>query len=234
MFSIMMLGLLIGMRHAFEADHMAAVASLASRHTTVREAVWQGSVWGLGHTLTLFLFGSLVLVMGWVIAESLACYLELAVGAMLLLLGLDVLRQIIRQRVHYHIHSHAPGGQHFHAHCHAGEQTTHASSSHQHSHPQRFPVRALLVGMMHGMAGSAALILLTLETVGSAWTGLLYIILFGFGSVLGMAILSAVIAIPLRYSSRGLTVMHNGLQLLIGVSTVVIGGNLIYQVAVLQ
>jgi hypothetical protein len=84
---------------------------------------------------------------------------------------------------------------------------------------------------MHGMAGSAALILLTLQTVHSPWTGLLYIALFGIGSMVGMALLSVVIAIPLRASARGVTWLHNGLQAVVGVATIAVGSTLIYQIA---
>lgn len=222
MTGLLLLGFLIGMRHALEADHVAAVATLATQARSVRQALRQGTVWGLGHTLTLLAFGSVVIWMDTVVPEKLAVRLELAVGVMLVLLGADVLRRLVRDRIHFHRHRHADGTAHFHAHAHAGE-TGHDPKHHEHIHRSGFPVRALFVGLMHGMAGSAALILLTLETVRSPWTGMLYILLFGLGSVLGMAALSLAIAVPLRRSARGLTWMHNGLQAAIGLGTVGIG-----------
>ncbi|MGI9265030.1 MAG: urease accessory protein, partial [Gammaproteobacteria bacterium] len=117
---------------------------------------------------------------------------------------------------------------HFHAHSHVGERE-HKPERHNHTHAEGFPVRALYVGLMHGMAGSAALILLTLQTVESPLTGLIYIALFGIGSMAGMALLSLAIAIPLRCSAKGLTWLHNGLQGVIGLATILVGAFLVFQ-----
>lgn len=222
MLSLLFLGFLIGMRHALEADHVAAVASLSTASRSMRQTVKQGAAWGLGHTITLFLFGSIVIFMNTVMPERLAFWLEFTVGLMLIGLGIDVIRRMLRDRVHFHTHRHADQGEHFHAHSHAGE-SNHTKSAHSHTHEPRFPLRALLVGLMHGMAGSAALILLTLETIDSAWLGLLYMALFGIGSMAGMAALSFVIAIPLRASAQRLTWFHNGLQVTIGLFTIGLG-----------
>ncbi len=222
MITLLVLGFLLGMRHALEADHVAAVASLASEGRSFRQAAREGAVWGLGHTLTLFAFGSLVIVMDAAVPERMAQGLEMAVAVMLVLLGADVLRRVVRDRVHFHAHRHGPDKVHFHAHSHQGERH-HDPSHHDHEHPSGFPLRALLVGLVHGMAGSAALVLLTLETIASPWLGLVYIALFGFGSIAGMAVLSLAIAVPLRYSARGLTWLHNGLRTTVGVATVALG-----------
>jgi len=231
---ILLLGLLLGMKHAFEADHVAALATLATRSQSLAQTVKLGAAWGFGHTLTLLLFGGLVLALDLVMPERLAQALEFAVGIMLVLLGLDVLRRVTRERVHFHIHRHAERIVHLHAHSHAGDTMPHNPEHHEHSHPRALRVRALLVGMMHGMAGSAALILLTLETVVSLRVGLLYIALFGLGSILGMALLSVVIAIPLRYSESGLTLAHNTLVIVVGLVTVVLGGAMIYEIGAVQ
>jgi ABC-type nickel/cobalt efflux system permease component RcnA len=225
--SLLLLGFLIGMRHAVEADHVAAVSSLATRAHSVRDTIRQGTAWGIGHTLTLFGIGTLVILLDTLVPERVATILELLVGIMLVGLGADVLRRLVRDRVHFHLHHHGDGTTHFHAHSHAGE-TAHDPSRHEHRHPSRLPLRALLVGLMHGMAGSAALILLTLQTVASPWTGLLYIALFGLGSTLGMALLSAAIALPLRYSARRVTWLHQGLQAAVGLTTIAIGARLVY------
>lgn len=232
-FSILMLGFFIGMRHAVEADHVAAVASLTTRTRSLASAVKQGAVWGLGHTLTLFIVGTAVLLMENVIPEHLAQSLELIVGVMLVLLGTDVLYRLGKDRIHFHFHKHRNGSVHLHAHSHQkGEQ--HNPQRHEHRHPAGFPVRALLVGSMHGLAGSAALILLTLQTVQSPLTGMLYILLFGAGSIAGMAALSVVIAVPLHYSSRGLAWLHNGLQGVIGCGTLFLGVIVIYRIGFLE
>lgn len=221
--SLLSLGFLLGMRHALETDHVAAVASLATGSRSMGDTIRQGAVWGAGHTLTLVVFGSLVLLLDTVIPEKLAQVLELMVGVMLIGLGIDVLRRQLRERIHFHVHRHADGQLHFHAHSHADELGH--SAVHQHQHERgRFPLRALFVGMMHGMAGSAALILLTLQSVHSPLTGMVYIILFGVGSIAGMAALSAIIAMPLRYSATGRSWLHNGLQAMVGIITVCVGG----------
>lgn len=229
--SLLLLGFLIGMRHALEADHLAAVAALATSSPSLAHTVKQGAVWGLGHTLTLFFFGTAVVVLDVVLPETLARWLELAVGIMLVILGAGVIRRMLRDRVHIHAHSHQDGTTHFHAHGHPDE-ARHDARQHQHPHAQGFPVRALLVGVVHGMAGSAALILLTLSTVESVPLALLYMLLFGIGSILGMALLSIVIALPLRASARGLTWLHHAVQMAIGFATVALGVMLVYEVGV--
>ncbi|MBL3591691.1 MAG: urease accessory protein [gamma proteobacterium endosymbiont of Lamellibrachia anaximandri] len=228
MLGVLLLGFLIGLQHAMEADHVAAVASLATQNRTLAQTARQGVVWGLGHALTLFLFAGVVLVFDLAMPESLARTLELAVGVMLILLGVDVLRRLISERVHFHAHSHGELT-HFHAHSHQGGGA-HDADLHLHKHAERFPLRALFVGMMHGMAGSAALILLALETVVSPLEGLLYILVFGFGSIAGMGLLALVISLPLRLSSRSLTWAHNGLKGVVGFLTVGLGAAVIVSV----
>ena len=226
---ILLLGFLIGMRHAVEADHVAAVATLATGSGSLAQSLGQGAVWGLGHTLTLFTVGAVVLLMNAIVPERAVQWLEFAVGVMLVALGVDVLRRLLSARIHFHTHRHADGVAHFHAHAHA-PQEHHDAERHDHAHVQGFPFRALFVGSMHGMAGSAALILLTLETVQSPLLGMMYIAVFGLGSMAGMAMLSVVIAVPLRYSARGLTRLHNGLQALIGTGTIALGGLMMVRV----
>jgi cytochrome c biogenesis protein CcdA len=227
--SLLLLGFLIGLHHALEADHVAAVASLATQSRSVAHTMKQGAVWGLGHAITLFIFGLVALLMDSVIPSNLAHGLEFAVGVMLIILGIDVLRRLLQRKIHFHIHTHESGKVHLHAHSHVGE-SGHHPFKHHHEHPNGFPVRALVVGLMHGMAGSAALILLTLESVHTPVASLTYIALFGAGSVLGMAALSVIIAIPLRRSAKGLTRLHNVLQSVIGVATITLGTMITYRV----
>lgn len=231
--TILLLGLLLGMRHALDADHLAAVATLVTRSRSVGQTVLQGVAWGAGHTLTLLLFGGAVLVLGLVLPEPAALALELAVGVMLVVLGAELLYRLWRGRVHFHAHRHADGAAHFHAHAHAGE-SQHDPDRHEHSHG--FPLRALLVGMVHGMAGSAALILLSLETLRTPAWGLVYIALFGIGSIAGMAALSVVIAIPMRLTSGRLASgrlgrAHGGLSALVGLGTVLLGCYVVFRSA---
>ena len=216
--AVLLLGLLFGLQHALEADHLAAVATLVAREGDTRRAIRQGVFWGLGHSLTLLLFGGVVMVIGVVLSERTLRGLEGAVGVMLVLLGADLLRRMWRDRVHFHSHVHVPAVastaaakvQHFHAHSHLGERAPHDARKHQHEH-RPVPLRALAVGMVHGLAGSAALVVLTLQHVGSPWMGLLYVVLFGLGSVCGMAALSWAVSVPMRLSARHLTRWHRWL-----------------------
>ena len=230
--SILALGFGLGMRHATDADHLAAVATLATRSRSLGHTVAQGIAWGTGHTLTLMVFGGAVLVLGAVVPARAAQALELAVGVMLCLLGADTLYRLRRKRIHFHAHRHADGVAHFHAHSHRDEGGPHDAARHEHQHPRGFPGRALLVGMVHGMAGSAALILLSLEALRSPAWGLAYIAIFGLGSILGMAALSAAIAVPLRLTSRHLARAYDGLSAAVGIATVMLGCYMVYRIGV--
>lgn len=231
MTSIILFGLLLGMQHALEADHVAAVSSMVTREKSLGNMVRHGAFWGIGHALTLMLFAGAVVGFGLVVSEQLASQLELIVGVMLVGLGAHVIYRLVRERVHFHAHRHADGVVHLHAHSHAGDTPSHERSRHDHEHTKRVPLRALLVGMMHGLAGSAALVVLASSSVGDPVTGLVYIALFGLGSVIGMAFLSAVIAVPLGFSARFLTWANRGLQGGIGVFTVALGIFVIMQSA---
>ena len=233
MLSLLLLGFLFGMKHALEADHVAAVASLVTKTTSMKEAIKLGSFWGLGHTITLFIIGSVILLTDLFIPQVAADWLEFFVGVMLIILGIDVLYRLYKDKIHFHSHQHTKQPLHFHAHSHkldknpTNETFTHEDKNahdHQHISIGRLSYRALFVGVLHGVAGSAALILLTLESIKSVSQGLIFISLFGIGSILGMGILSYVISIPLRNSAKGLTWMNSSLQFLIGVSTIVLGG----------
>jgi hypothetical protein len=228
-YSIIAFGLLMGMRHALEADHLAAVASLALKGRA-RATVLRGAVWGVGHTCTLLLVGGACLLLGTAIPSSLERLFEAAVGAMLVALGIDLLRRMRRERLHVHVHRHPDGVVHLHAHRHLpGEH--HDRAHHDHAHAGAFPRRALLVGMMHGMAGSAALLLLTLQAADSVWLGLAYIALFGAGSIVGMAVLSMAIVVPVQMSAARLGRAYAVVELLVALATTGIGLWTIYQSA---
>ena len=221
MFGILGLGFLLGMQHALEADHVAAVSSIAARRSEVADIVKHGLTWGLGHTLTLFVFAGAAIVLGQAMPEHLTQPLETAVGIMLVGLGAHVLWRLWRDRVHFHRHSHGDGTIHIHAHSHAGDAAPHTRSQHGHGHGFRW--RTLLVGLMHGMAGSAALLVLTVTQAPSVAVGLGYVALFGVGSMIGMGVLSTVIAVPLALSARWLTWANQGLQAAVGLVTIAIG-----------
>lgn len=222
MASVLFLGLLIGMQHALEADHVAAVASIATAQKSRGRIVAHGAVWGIGHTVTLMAVAGGAVLLGGTIEADVAGWLETGVGIMLVGLGAHVLYRMWRDRVHYHLHRHGGATVHVHAHSHA-DREIHDARAHDHAHPEGLPWRTLLVGMMHGMAGSAALLVLTASSVAEPGTAFLYIAVFGIGSVAGMALLSAVIAVPLTFAARTLTWSHRVLQGGIGVGTIALG-----------
>ncbi|MCB1867011.1 MAG: urease accessory protein [Gammaproteobacteria bacterium] len=217
MTGLLLMGLLIGMRHALEADHVAALVSLGRSNYSVRYDIRQGVVWGLGHSITLFLFGSGAILIGSAMPQRLAAGLECAVGIMLILLGADLLRRLVVERVHFDLPD--PAG--------AGSRSQAGSQDHRPA--EAFPVRALLVGLMHGMAGSAALIVLTLQRVDSPLAAMLYILLFGIGSMFGMALVSAIIAFPLRRLENRPAWLGKGFRLVVGSATTLLGLTVVYQ-----
>ena len=247
-FSILALGFALGMRHATDADHLAAIATLATRECSRQQALRHGLAWGIGHTLTLLLLGGSALALDESLPPRFATALELGVSAMLMLLGIDVLRRLRNgeQLVHAHRHSAevmSPAhlavagslnavpqfaGLRFAPQAQAVPRLT--VMSQQTAAP--LPLRALIIGVMHGMAGSAALILLTLEQAPSFAAGLGYLLLFGLGSIVGMAVLSMLIATPLRMSAGAFGSLHRWLTAVIGVVSVTIGAWTIVEIAI--
>ncbi len=230
MIAILGLGLLIGMQHAFEADHVAAMASIATGEGSAKGMVRHGAVWGVGHTLTLILFGGLIMALGSQVPASLATGLEFGVGLMLIALGAHVFYRLYAERAHIHRHAH-DGIEHVHVHTHAGEKARHQLLTHSHEHPKGLPLRTLFVGMTHGLAGSAALLMLTVASVNSAPLGLAYIAVFGIGSIVGMAVLSALLAVPLTYAGDFMKWGQGALRAGIGCATIVLGASVVYQSA---
>lgn len=222
MISIWILGFIVGAGHAFEPDHMAAVSALISDKTSRRDIVRHGMIWGIGHTLVLLLVGGVALLMKTTLSEQFVVGLEVMVGVMLVGLGAHVIYRLRRDRVHLHRHSHQDGVEHIHIHSHQHDTTPHTPAKHKHEHPDRSAWRTLMVGIMHGMAGSAAIILTTAATLNSTPLGLFYIATFGAGSILGMAAISLMMSLVL-IPVRALTRLNNGLHYFIGTATMSVG-----------
>lgn len=222
---VLLLGFLMGLKHALEADHLAAVATLASTTRGPRGSMLQGAAWGMGHALTLLVVAALGLLFHAAIPDRWAHVLEALVGVMLVFLGGQVLWRVRLQGVHVHVHRHGDGTVHLHAHGHPpGQPHAAAAHDHDHTHARGVPGRALLVGAMHGMAGSAAVLLLvTLELGGSPWMALAFVALFGAGATLSMAVMSAVIAMPLRWSGARVSRVYRALEGAVGLTSVGIG-----------
>ena len=222
--SLLALGFLLGVKHALEADHVAAVATLATRSASLRERAKLGGAWGIGHALTIFGMGAGVLLLGLALPPGLDRVFEAGVGLLLVLLGADVLRRLRRDRVHIHVHRHADGAVHLHAHAHAPEEDgAHDPDDHAHEHAPNPVPRALFVGGAHGLAGSAALVLLSAEAASSTAQAFVYLAAFAIGSILGMTALSLVMSLPLRSSRFRLLPLSRGLQAALGIFSIGFG-----------
>ena len=192
--TILGIGFLLGARHALDADHVAAVATLVSERRTIRASGLIGVCWGLGHTVMLLVVGLVIVIFKLTIPERIAGWFEFLVGVMLIGLGGSLAVTIARERWHYHAHEHE-GRRHLHMH--------HHRESDQHQHPHRFQgsLKPFVVGMMHGLAGSAALVLMLAAAVQTVGEMLLYTVVFGLGSIVGMVLLGTVVSIPLLFSA---------------------------------
>lgn len=212
------LGLLLGIQHALDPDHLIAVSTIVSEHKSFKWASLIGAFWGLGHTTTLFIVGLLVVGLRLTIPPRLAGGLELLVAAMLIVLGINVLRRAFgTEKIHLHTHTHNPET-HTHVHAHDNPREGHA-----HTHPLKTMRRPFVVGMVHGLAGSAALMLLVLSTIEAPLAALIYIVIFGLGSIGGMLLLSGLISVPFVLTAQRFAAMNRSIRILAGVSSVVFG-----------
>jgi len=217
-------GFLLGLKHATEADHLAAVSTIVSQQKGFLRSAGLGALWGLGHTISLFVAGILVLVLNFQITPETESILEIGVGIMLCVLGLNVIRKLI-QGGKLHLHQHAHGG-HEHVHPH-----THPHQHDEEDDVSRFNPRALIVGMIHGLAGSAALMLLVIPIIESKFVGLLYILIFGIGSIAGMAIMTFFVGLPFQIAAVRYGRWRDVLQGLAGMVSIVLGTWIVYEKA---
>lgn len=204
--SAALLGLGLGVKHAFEADHVAAVCALVARRGTVARAARAGALWGLGHGAVIIVAGTTLVLAGARVPGPLAAALDAAVAVMLVGLGISALRR-------------APddaGGSHDHEHSHA--------HSHEHDHEPRSAVRRpILIGLVHGASGTAALTLLVASTIPERGEALAFITLFGLASIVGMAAAAAVLAWPLRKAAEHAPSIARGLRGMAGVGSIAAG-----------
>jgi len=226
--SVLGLGLILGLRHALDPDHIVAISTIVSESKSVRRSSLIGTFWGLGHTMSLLIAGVLVIALKVQISDRFALWLEFAVALMLILFGVKAIHKSLREwKVHVHRHTH-DGSTHSHLHVHrAGVE-----HSHGHRHLIRSGVRPFLVGMVHGMAGSAALMILVLATIPSAVAGLIYIGLFGLGSVGGMLVMSSLISLPFVFTARRFKFISQALQIMVGLFSLSFGLLLLWEYSV--
>lgn len=195
----LLLGFVLGLKHSTEADHLAAVSTLVTDTHGVRRGAAVGAFWGFGHLLTLFVLGTVLVMFRLPLTPRVSWTLELLVAIVLIGLGARALLLATGGRYHFHIHEHA-GHRHAHLHFHSAiAEHSHANDPHDHLPKSQAVagIRPLLVGMAHGLAGTAGLTLLILTTIPSRALGIAYLVIFGAGALLGMAGFGAVLGAPL-------------------------------------
>jgi ABC-type nickel/cobalt efflux system permease component RcnA len=195
---LLAIGFGLGLKHATDPDHLAAVSTIVSDRKSLWSASLIGGLWGLGHTISLFVAGILVIFLRFQISERVTLILEFCVALMLIGLGINALLKVARGgQIHWHVHRHG-GITHAHPHIHDSskahlpgpivDEPTH--------HGLKLGARPLIIGMVHGLAGSGALMLLVLSTIPSPTVGTIYILIFGLGSIGGMMLMSTLIGLP--------------------------------------
>ena len=218
----LVLGFILGIKHALDADHVVAVSTIVSRDPRPLRAARAGMFWGIGHTLTLFVAGVAVLFLKLSISDRVALTFEFLVGAVLVALGVQNLWDYWRTR--FHTHSHESGETHVHFHTHRD------GHDHHQTNRQR---KSLFVGMTHGLAGSGALVLLVLSAIDSPLEGAAYILVFGLGSILGMMMIGTAMALPFSLSARRFGKLTRHIQLLAGGVSILLGALVMVQIGLL-
>jgi len=252
--SLTMLGFFLGMRHATDPDHVIAVSTIVTRQPTIRASLLIGSLWGVGHTLTIVAVGGAIVVFTIVIPPRVGLSMEMAVALMLIVLGMWNLTGILEHirgfplssgggtgplRAHWHDH-----GDYVHSHL-----MSRGSEPHVH-HDDRTSVawldrrlgglgiyqilRPLIVGLVHGLAGSAAVALLVLALIKNPWWAMAYLVLFGIGTIAGMMLITTAIGAVVAYASSRSLRVQRWLRLASGLLSLGFGLFLAYQIAVVD
>jgi high-affinity nickel permease len=248
--SIIALGFFLGMRHATDPDHVVAITTIVARHRKVGHAATIGALWGMGHTLTILIVGGGIILFGWVIPTRIGLSMEFSVGLMLILLGLLNLTGMLQWitnafssangidgTVHSHPHSH---GDYVHTHPHQHDPETHPHGPTQtplswiDRHFGRIglyqALRPLVVGLVHGLAGSTAVALLVLTTIRNPRWAMVYLLVFGIGTIAGMMLITGAMVLPFAYTDKRFSRFNRGLRVVSGLISVGFGLFLIYEV----
>jgi ABC-type nickel/cobalt efflux system permease component RcnA len=244
--STVALGFFLGMRHATDPDHVIAVTTIVSRQRSIRHAALIGALWGLGHTITILAVGSAIILFGLVIPPRVGLSMEMSVGLMLVLLGVLNLSGIMRWITETITPLHSDPHENHHGHGDSVHSHPHIHSPGKHHHPEvEMPVgwmdrtfgrlgiyqvvRPLVVGIVHGLAGSAAVALLVLTTIRVPSWAVFYLLVFGVGTVAGMMLITAAIAVPFKFSGNRFVRLNRGMGLASGLVSLAFGLFIVYQ-----
>ena len=219
------LGLLLGMRHSTDPDHVVAVSTIVSKQRSIRQAGLIGTIWGLGHTLTIFAVGSMIILFGVVIPPRLGLSMEFSVALMLILLGVLNLTGVMQRVTSYLTRNRKPATI-------SSKAETLLDRSVGHFGLYQC-VRPLVIGIVHGLAGSAAVALLVLSTIHSPVWATVYLLIFGAGTMVGMMCMTSVMAVPLAYAGTRFTGISRVFSVASGVVSVCFGFFLVYQLGFL-
>jgi hypothetical protein len=215
--SVLAYGFVLGLKHAVEADHLAAVSTIVSERKSLLSSSLVGGLWGLGHTISLLIAGVAVILLNFQISGRVETALEFCVGLMLIALGFNALRKLKRGgHLHFHVHEH--GGK-LHTHPHLHEASNRTETQHHHA----LSPRPLFIGMMHGLAGSAALMLMVIPTIHAPAIALVYVAIFGVGSIGGMMLMSALVGLPVLFTAARFARVNLLLRGLAGVFSLGLG-----------
>ncbi len=252
--SFLFLGFFLGMRHATDADHVVAIATIVSRERSVAGSALIGAAWGVGHTITVMAVGAAIIVFGVVVPPKLGLSMEFAVGIMLVLLGILTLTGMGRAvgAAHAHAHAAAPGGHaldlHDHLHVHGDyvHRHPHGHGPAAHGHAEEYTplarldrsglgriafyqwLRPFAVGLVHGLAGSAAVALMVLSIIREPVAALGYLLLFGLGTIVGMMLITLILSAPFVFTAVNLPKFNWRLRVASGLVSFVFGVVLIY------
>jgi high-affinity nickel-transport protein len=241
--AITVLGFFLGMRHAADPDHVIAVTTIVSRQGSPLRAAVIGAVWGVGHTLTILVVGAGIVLLGWVIPPRIGLSLELSVGVMLIVLGVLNLRPVVGEGIGGHAHAHAHGDYiHTHPHQHSPEVHPHRPEDTPLARLDRWLgglgpydlARPLVVGIVHGLAGSAAVALLVLAAIGTSAWAVAYLLLFGLGTIVGMMLITVGLAWPVMGAAPRFPSLPRRLRLASGLISLLAGLAITYQIGVVD
>jgi high-affinity nickel permease len=240
-------GFLLGVRHATDPDHVIAVSTIVSRQRSIRHASLVGALWGLGHTITILFVGTAIILFNVAIPPRIGLTMELSVGLMLIFLGVLNLTGIMQWITNRFtpIRNHV-GIIHLHTHQHEGDFNEHMRGQEIHIHLSQEPkgifknalqqfgiyqlLRPLVVGLVHGLAGSAAVALLVLAAIRDTHWAIVYLLIFGLGTIAGMMLITMIIGMPFAYSDKRFAPFNRGLGLASGVVSIAFGLFITFQI----